>query len=85
MKEFSDSEEESVNLLFDPAWQPSQDNMPQVIERSGLSFERQTYLYKKIRDSALQHKVQSITFIRVKFLIISITFMKKHILNTLVH
>ena len=48
MKVFSNSEEKSFNLLIDPCWEPTPDEMPLVIDRPGLSHKRQTYLLSTI-------------------------------------
>ena len=38
----------TINLLKDPSWRPT--DFPQQIIPPGLSFERQQYLYEKIRE-----------------------------------
>ena len=47
-KEFADSEEIEVVILRD-SWQPSPAMLPPLIHPSGLSNERQWYLFEKIR------------------------------------
>ena len=44
----SDSVEESISLVIDGSWAPSAEDQPPVIPPSGLSLERQWYLYNSI-------------------------------------
>ena len=46
----SDSESEQFNLITDHSWAPSANDLPPVVPPSGLSPERQWYLYNSIRD-----------------------------------
>lgn len=48
-KEYSDSESCTFNLLTDD-WNPSASELPPVIMPTGLSLERQWYLYNEIRE-----------------------------------
>ena len=48
-KEFSDSRETVFTLLKNQTWNPSLTELPAVMHPSGLSSERQWYLYDKIR------------------------------------
>ena len=50
----SDSESEHISLLMDRTWTTSPQQLPSVIPPSGLSLERQWYLYSHIRDYCLQ-------------------------------
>ena len=42
--------ETTLDLGLDPDWAPSSRVLPHVLPPSGLSFERRTYLYEKIRE-----------------------------------
>ena len=46
----SDSEEETVSLLIAKTWHPTTTQLPSVLPRSGLSLERQWYLYNHISE-----------------------------------
>ena len=50
VKKFSDSKEVPFDLLTHDSWVPNSGEMPEVINRPGLSVERQQYLYEKIRE-----------------------------------
>ena len=45
----SDSESEQFSLVMDSSWVPSLQQLPPVVPPSGLSLERQWYLYNSIR------------------------------------
>ena len=45
----SEAMEEQQRLLKDPTWKPDATNLPPVIHPSGLSIERQQYLFERIR------------------------------------
>ena len=45
-----DAAEESISLLIDPLWAPSKEDLPLLIPPSGLSLERQWYVYKTISE-----------------------------------
>ena len=45
----SDSESTQLNILIDHSWAPSAEDLPPVVPPSGLSPERQWYLYSHIR------------------------------------
>ena len=49
-KQYSDSQEVSFKLLTDTRWVPSSLDLPEEIDRPGLSRDRQQYLYEKIRE-----------------------------------
>ena len=42
--------ETTLDLSLDPNWAPSSRVLPHLLPPSGLSFERRTYLYEKIRE-----------------------------------
>ena len=46
----SDSPEEPISLVIDNTWKPSPDNLPPVVQPSGLSLERQWYLHNHIAE-----------------------------------
>ena len=46
----SDLAEESISLLTDSTWKPSQHTLPPVVQPSGLSLERQWYLHNHIAE-----------------------------------
>ena len=46
----SDSVEEKRILVKDPSWKPDATDLPPLIQPTGLSLDRQTYLFEKIRD-----------------------------------
>ncbi len=46
----SEAMEEQQRLLKDPTWKPDATNLPPVIHPSGLSIERQQYLFERIRE-----------------------------------
>ena len=48
VKEHSDSSEVKIDLLKEP-WNPSADELPEVVPPKGLSAERQWYLHEQIR------------------------------------
>ncbi len=50
LKEFSDSKSSTYRILTDDSWSPTADKLPPVIPPSGLSAQRQWYLYKEIRE-----------------------------------
>ena len=50
LKLHSSSEEEKRRLVKDPKWRPEGTDLPPVIPPSGLSLERQQYLFEKIRE-----------------------------------
>ena len=50
ISEFSNTDESTITLLRDATWSPSPAELPQLLYPSGLSNERQWYLYEKIRD-----------------------------------
>lgn len=50
VKQFSDSPEVSIKLVRDSSWTPVADDLPPIIPSSGLSSERQEYLFDKIRE-----------------------------------
>ena len=50
VKEFTDSESSTFKLLADDSWVATADQLPPVIKPSGLSGERQWYLYNRIRE-----------------------------------
>lgn len=50
ISEFSNTVESTITLLRDATWSPSPAELPQLLYPSGLSNERQWYLYEKIRD-----------------------------------
>ena len=58
-REFSDTSTITVSLLKD-AWQPAATDLPPTISPSGLSSERQWYLFDKIRPFC-EDKYQDIT------------------------
>ena len=45
-----DLKERKINLLKSNTWRPTPTNVPERIIPTGLSLERQWYLYQKIRD-----------------------------------
>ena len=49
-KTSSDEPEKEIELLVDLNWRPSPTHLPEVVNPSGLSYERQRYLYDKIRE-----------------------------------
>ena len=50
LQQHSEAEEEEQRLLKDVSWKPSASDLPPVIEPTGLSLERQQYLFEKIRE-----------------------------------
>ena len=50
VKTSSTAEERAIKLLKDDTWAPTPDQLPSVIPPTGLSAERQQYLYEKIRE-----------------------------------
>ena len=50
VKSDSSAAERKINLLRDASWAPSVHQLPPVIVPTGLSAERQLYLYEKIRE-----------------------------------
>lgn len=46
----SDEEEKEINFLSDKNWRPSLSDLRPIISPPGLSWERQIYLYEKIRE-----------------------------------
>ena len=50
VKEKTGSQEEKRNIMKDPSWSPSREELPSVLLPSGLSLQRQWYLYEKIRE-----------------------------------
>lgn len=50
VKKSCEDEEKKIVLLKDPSWQPSYDDLPDVLDPPGLSLERQWYLHDKIRE-----------------------------------
>lgn len=50
VKERSGSPEEERNILKKGNWRPTKDDLPPILTPSGLSLQRQWYLYDKIRE-----------------------------------
>jgi len=50
VKSSSSGDEKKISLLKDQSWQPSPNQLPQVVVPNGLPPERQVYLYEKIRE-----------------------------------
>ena len=50
IREYSESPETKLNLLKDSTWRPASTTLPPILLPSGLSSERQAYLYEKIRE-----------------------------------
>ncbi len=50
VKVASDGQEKELHLLSDPSWRPSATDLPPQITPVGLSSERVSYLYEKIRE-----------------------------------
>ncbi len=50
LKQFSDSTSTTFRILADDSWVPTTAELPPQIMPSGLSDERQWYLYKEIRE-----------------------------------
>lgn len=46
----SDQPEKVLDMLHDPSWRPTLGELPDVIPPMGLSYERQLYLFEKIRE-----------------------------------
>lgn len=46
----SDDTERKIKLVKDLSWKPSKNCLPEQVIPSGLSLERQWYLYQKIRE-----------------------------------
>ena len=46
----SGAAEEEQRLLKDPKWKPKATDLPRLIQPTGLSLERQQYLFERIRD-----------------------------------
>lgn len=46
----ADEPEKKITLLRDPTWTPSPLELPPISPPAGLSIERQTYLFEKIRE-----------------------------------
>ena len=53
---YSDTTKAEYPLLSDTTWIPSIDKLPQIITPTGLSAERQLYLYQKIREFNLPRR-----------------------------
>ena len=49
VKNACDEDEKAIKLLKTP-WQPTFNNMPEIIQPPGLTLERQWYLFNKIRE-----------------------------------
>lgn len=50
VKDSVNGTERTINLLKDPSWRPSPQDLPDEIIPPGLSSERKKYLYDKIRE-----------------------------------
>ena len=50
VKDSIDSPEKTIKLTQDDDWKPQPHELPPVIPPPGLSFERQKYLFEKIRE-----------------------------------
>ena len=50
VRETTAGPERCIKLLKDPSWKPSPTELPPVVIPSGLSIERQWYLFDKIRE-----------------------------------
>ena len=50
VRELVDSPTFTLDLLDDKYWTPSADDLPSRIVPKGLSIERRSYLYQKIRE-----------------------------------
>ena len=50
VRETTAGPERCIKLLKDPSWKPSPTKLPPVVTPSGLSIERQWYLFDKIRE-----------------------------------
>ena len=50
VKKASGDNKKKINLLKDPSWQPTCNELPELIIPLGLSLEHQWYLYEKIRE-----------------------------------
>ena len=50
VKESIDGPEKMITLLKDKEWLPTPNDLPEVVNPNGLSPERQSYLYEKIRE-----------------------------------
>ena len=46
----ADQHEKAINMLRDPLWRPTTEDLPVIVPPAGLSLERQWYLYEKIRE-----------------------------------
>ena len=55
VKERAGSTEVKRNILKDKSWKPTADQLPPVLPPSGLSLQRQWYLYEKIREFCPDH------------------------------
>ena len=55
VKEKAGSAEVERNILKDKNWKPTADLLPPVLPPSGLSLQRQWYLYEKIREFCPDH------------------------------
>ena len=49
----SDSHSEQFSLILDTTWRPSSHQLPHIVPPSGLSLERQWYLFNQIRPYCL--------------------------------
>ena len=63
IQQYSDTTETEYPLLSDTTWIPSIDKLPQIITPTGLSAERQLYLYQKIREFC-REEIRDIVFPR---------------------
>ncbi len=55
VKERAGSTEVKRNILKNKSWKPTADQLPPVLPPSGLSLQRQWYLYEKIREFCPDH------------------------------
>ena len=50
IREFSDSPTVPLTIIKNVNWTPSYENLPSIIKPTGLSEERQVYLYQRLRE-----------------------------------
>ena len=60
VKTASSTKEREIKLLKDTSWTPSANQLPPVVVPTGLSAERQQYLYDKIREFCPAEKQDSV-------------------------
>ena len=60
IKESSSAAEREIQLVCDTTWQPSPDELPEVVQPNGLSAECKQYLYEKIREFCPDDKKDSV-------------------------